>query len=110
MNGPCALVKVESWIVTQDFQVFYGSNDCETPIAKCPRTERDRVLQNYLACITRCHQKSHSEVRALDAALAAGANLKGARLFTSGNTICRTCQKELAHYGIVNFTLGRFPS
>jgi deoxycytidylate deaminase len=98
----CAKRKVTAVLVVDD-RHFVGENSCESPQRVCPRGPGE----GYAACKAICGQRSHAEVAAIKAALAAKVDLKRARacpprMFLFGHTYaCDDCHTWLAKYKIV---------
>lgn len=100
MRGPCAKKVVKCYIVTRDFEVFEGENDCANPQPACPRVGNE----DYLKCRIICKQSGHAEIMALQAA---GDKARGAEVLITGiDNVCKSCQKALFAAGVESITIG----
>lgn len=99
MRGPCAKKIVKCVIVTKDFEIFEGENDCANPQPTCPRVGNE----DYLKCRIICKQSGHAEIMALQAA---GDKAKGAEAHVEGiDNVCKSCQEALFEAGVESITI-----
>lgn len=96
----CAKAKVECWIVHPSGAVFYGSNDCATPVNICPRT----ADEGYEKCTHVCNQEGHAEQVALKKARHFA---RGATVFVTHHRICDNCADLLFAAGVDRVLLAK---
>lgn len=95
----CADKQVTCTIVSKDYQLFVGTNDCIEPQLNCPRVPGE----NYVKCRTICKQPGHAEMEALKLA---GVHARGGVATIRGiNWMCRECQMVMVEAGIVSFQI-----
>jgi deoxycytidylate deaminase len=89
----CAKKVVRAVIITDDFEVFEGFNDCLNPQERCPRVGNE----GYEKCHSICKQTAHAEINAINAA---GHKAKGARIYVNHKRICDQCKEAIERAGI----------
>ena len=101
----CAKVKVECWIIGNDQQVYYGTNDVLNPQSVCPRTLAGETHgQGYEKCHHICQQPGHAEIMAL---AKAGQAARGGTALVTHDWVCPDCQAALDRAGIAKVVLLR---
>ena len=72
-------------------------NECDEPQRECPRAPDE----GYTKCVTICKQRSHAEISAIDAAVEAGLDLRGAVAHVYGHYyVCEHCARALRDAGV----------
>ena len=100
MIGPCVKATVKCTIVSQDGQIFVGTNYCNNAQSTCPRS----VGEGYEKCKSVCNQDGHAEAVAVQLA---GTAAIGAIAYLTGHTYaCRDCQERLFNAGIKFLSVG----
>lgn len=94
----CAKKKVICLLVTKDFEIFVGTNDCALPQGTCPRLP----WEGYAKCKSICKQAHHAEI---DALLKAGDKAKGSSVYISHHRVCDDCQAALDAAGVIKISL-----
>jgi len=94
----CAKKKVLCFLISEDFEVFIGENNCLNPQPACPREHGE----GYEKCKTICQQTAHAEVNAI---ALAGAKARGADAYVLHKRVCCDCQNALDSAGVKSVTL-----
>lgn len=91
-HGVCLKQNVLATLITQDGDVFVGTNRCENPQKVCPREEQGmKSGEGYHLCKEICQQNSHAEV---DAIRQAGEKARGGIIYLTGHLYaCDNCQE-----------------
>lgn len=102
-TGPCAKQNVLATLISEDGEVFVGTNLCRNPQQECPRdTFGMKSGEGYHLCQEICQQRSHAEV---DAITQAGDKAKGAVIYLTGHQYacgnCTSCASD-AHVKNIN--------
>jgi len=95
-TGPCAKQNVLATLVSEDGEVFVGTNLCRNPQKECPRdTFGMKSGEGYHLCEEICQQRSHAEV---DAITQAGEKAKGGIIYLTGHQYacgnCSSCAEQ----------------
>lgn len=122
-EGPCFKQRCISILVAEDGSRYVGTNDVRNPQDYCPRDAAgDDRGHGYDKCVTICRQRGHSEHMAIEAALAAGVDTEGSRIYLLGHdevggpgstypgrSVCPGCVSVCDAAGVAEVIVGRPP-
>lgn len=101
-HNACLKQSVYAMITTVDGQVVYGSNKMLNDVEVCPRETAGCVSgEGYDMCKDICAQNAHAEPDAIQTAIKAKLNIRGATLTLVGHTYCcDDCTRQMKLHGI----------
>jgi len=99
----CLKRPVYALIITAKEDRFYGMNHISSSeITQCPRKDL-ATGEGYDLCKNICLQGAHTEVHAINEALACKADLSGAKLYMAGHDYCcEACLLYLKQHGLIS--------
>jgi len=101
---PCRNRAVIAILISQDGEMFFGSNGIAVQREKCPRIELNMKRgEGWQICRDECGQHNHAEIAAIESA---GPKAAGGTLYLFGHdTICAKCLKILRQAGVASWKI-----